>query len=244
MLGNRVTQGDDGTFSIEKLVIGSDMESFKFSKTEGIPCLFISNKQKYPFFYEEHTMQEFLDIIFELSAAGMIPFGNLIDKMRLDIEDKVLNVFIGPKKYVIKYNKLYIFSDEELDGLPAPIEKNCTYRVLDWLNLGVKAGYYEDIRTPDNFVNLLHFYPSKRNHKNGFCDAVAISLMTEEQLSDINWSDSYSRLKTKKLMKEAGIVGTKMGGNRHRPLEATLLKREVIPIFKNKYQELEGIEFL
>ncbi len=244
MLGTLVTQDEEGFFNFDSLVIGIDMESLSFAKNNGIPCLFISNDHRYPYFYDSYSMRDYLDLIFDLSSKGMIPFGNLIDNMRLEIEEKKLNIFIGPKKYIIKYNKLFIFCDKGIDGLPQPEEVNYKYRVLDWLDLVIKEGMYDDIKTDSDFVKIVHFYQSKRNKKEGFCDAVAISYMNEKELKDLEWSDTYVRLKTKKLFKEAGIVGTKMGSGRYRPSEVKLSHREIIPLLKNKYLNIEGIEFL
>ena len=90
--------------------------------------------------------------------------------------------------YICNYNPCQPFLDT-----------NKLQKVIDWFN--VKSGMnhqIDKINTESDFVKEILFYPSIRmsgvdkNKK----DLVAISFMKEKQLHDVEYSDSYVRLKT------------------------------------------------
>jgi len=113
--------------------------------------------------------------------------------------------------------------------------------VYDWFN--VKSGgqhNFEKLKDPENFfVQFLRFHPSLRKNVRKIKDVVAISSMTEKELPDINYSEGLARLKTLKMMKEAGIKGksngiSKRGYKLHYAIKIEHSHREVIPKIKYK----------
>jgi len=93
------------------------------------------------------------------------------------------------------------------------------------------------IKSTTDFVNCILFYPSKRldGHHPNKKDAAAISYIEENKLNDIEWSDSYARLKAISMMKEAGIKVP--------AYKIETSHREIIPLGKYIYPEVDSVEF-
>jgi hypothetical protein len=117
------------------------------------------------------------------------------------------------------------------------------YRTLDWFD--VRSGMKHDynyLLDDSEFCKKIHFYLSWRIDGNyDRKDLVCESYLTEEQLNDVNYSDSISRLKVLNMMKEAGIRGTGNGVGRWLPIKLELWKREIYPINKFDYIEKNNI---
>lgn len=153
-------------------------------------------------------------IYFILSIQGNILFSDKVDSLRL--EGSSISVFSKrARKYQLEFEKIFIFDDHKLTGFPnecqAPPEK--VYEVRDWLS--VRSGMKHDhdaLYSGDSFVKEVIFYYTDRvdgDHK--LKDAVAISYLTDEQMSEYEYSDINARFKTVHLMKKAGIRGTRNG---------------------------------
>lgn len=241
MQTGRIEISDGGELFTDELVVGCTMESMLFADEYNIPVVY--NHLNSPHFFEEASLQEYAELCFYLSVQGLTPFGDMPERLRLDTEDDCLSVFCGPKSYKVYYNKAYVFSDEELSGLPEPSVKNKSYKVLDWLDVTCESGAFDTIHSDSEFVSSVHFYPSLRTPLRGYSDAVAVSYMNKKQLSNPDWSDSYVRLKAVNLMSSAGIRGSSNGPDRHRRLEVSHSHREIIPINKNIYPEIPNVEF-
>lgn len=238
---NRVLIDDAGLMYAECAVVGCNYEALKFAEDNNLPIVYCEHEP--PHFFDEESVEQFSELCFYLSLQGLVPFGEMIDSMRIHPEDFTLELTMGVKKYTMLYEKLYIFSDKNLKGLPTPTKKNTNFKVLDWLDVTSCSGNFNTIKTEDDFVNSIHFYPSFRTSRDGFSDAVSVSYMTEDDLGDDSKCDTYARLKSINLMSSAGITGTKMGSGRFRPLQVSHSHREVIPLEQNEYEELPGLEF-
>ena len=75
--------------------------------------------------------------------------------------------------------------------------------------------------------------------------------MTEEQLQDYEYSDTYAKFKVLNIMKDAGIRGARNGRdmldktkNKYYALKIECAKREVISLQKTLYEDTENIEFV
>ena len=232
---------DEGQLFADEIVVGCNIASLRFAEENNIPVVYTG--QDFPNFFEKDSIEDFTELCFHLSLLGLLPFGDLPDSMRIDVDLQVLSVFCGSKRYNVFYEKIFIFSDKGIQGLPEPTKKNKKFKVLDWLDLSSSTEEGEAIYSDSDFVKNIYFYPSLRNSRKGFADAVAVSFLSEEELNDPNMCDSYARLKSINLMSSAGILGTKMGSGRHRPLKVSHSHREIIPVDKNEYEELPNIEF-
>ena len=159
-------------------------------------------------------------LFFILSLSGQLPFGNKVKSVR--IEDKLK--IVTRKTFELDFDKVRIFDDRKIQGIQRISQKvkgeGGSYIVYDWIN--VHSGATHDLHFIDDVagsvIKEIIFYPSDRidgNHNKK--DIVCVSEMTEEQLNDYRFSDTYVRFKVEKLMKEAGIRGTRNGRDQLNP---------------------------
>jgi hypothetical protein len=196
---------------------------------------------------------------FVLSLSGNMPFAGNVNAIRVNPEEKTIRV-IGPGTVTeVSYERLRIFDDTDLHGLGdlrkvettnfLPPEK---IKILDWFN--VRSGCrheYDHLSVGDNLVNEIYFYPSERvdgNHD--LKDLVAVSYLTREQMNEVEYSDTYTRLKVQGVMKECGIRGTRNGRDSKNPerykyyaVRIESATRDSFPSGKNKYHDADDIVF-
>jgi hypothetical protein len=112
-----------------------------------------------------------------------------------------------------EYDKIYVFDDLNLYGIPnnLSLKEDPILEIRDWFDVKSGMKHAHSLLTTDSeFVNKIIFYQSDRidgNHD--LKDAVAISYLTKEQLNDFEFSDINARFKTKHVMKQSGIKGTR-----------------------------------
>ena len=194
-------------------------------------------------------------LLFILSLAGLNPLSDKVISIRL-ARDNALRVVTERSQIVFRYKKLFVFDDTNIHGLPDKLEviNEGLHRVFDWIVMRSCTTHpYEYFETSDDFVNEIFFYPSERF--DGFHptkkDAVVVSYLTEGQLQDSNYSDTYVRFKVLEIMKNAGIRGARNGRDmldktkyKYYALKIKPEKREVLSLQKTLYEDTNNIEFL
>jgi len=251
-------------YQYDTIVIGGGLNAKVYAYFNKCPCIYGGNASPFrfdllenglPLFETKNKLQAFEKINFILGLAGGLPVGD--KAASINIRDNILKVITRDSRLVkFKFNKLVIFDDQGIFGLP-PIkeQKNGKSRILDWFN--VRSGMeheHNSFETADDFVKKIIFYPSDRfgNQKSGRVrkDLVSISYLDENQINDFEYSSTMARFKILQLMKDAGIKGARNGRDTYNPeiyryyspkIEAT--QREIIPDVTNYYEEDERFEF-
>ena len=230
---------------ISNLVIGGNLAALEYAFREGFPIFY--DKLETPFHLEQ-TKEGIAkkDVIenysFLLSMAGL----NLSSTMTAEyrIEDNVLTIS-GKKPWKIsyRYDKIFDFRTKEDDRL---------YKVVDYINVR-SCGKHDirELRTKDDFVKEIYFYPSQRmnsskkfslfthNYETITKDAMIVSYLTREQIEDEEYSQIYSRLRLKELMKEAGIKGKRCGTRPDGKIKRNAIKLEFDKRVVNELEEVE-----
>ena len=196
---------------------------------------------------------------FVMSLAGNLPFANKAKAIRVDPEEKTISVVGSGTSTKVSYVNLRIFDDTGLHGLDDLQKLEATeflppkkIQTLDWFN--VRSGcrhQYDHLYIGDDLVNEIYFYPSERvDGKHDLKDLVAISYLTREQLNNVEYSDTYARLKVQGIMKEHGIRGTRNGRDsknpkkyKHYAVRIESAARDVFPAEKNRYRNCNDIIF-
>ena len=197
-------------------------------------------------------------IIALLSLSGLVPFSHL--SKALTVKDKSLKVITqGNKVFNVGYESLIVFDDKGVSGLPSIVRENKEQprQVIDWFEVN-KGGIHDVdyIQTDDEFVKEIFFYPSQRaTNSPDKKDLLAVSYLTHQQATrDYQYSDTYSRFKVLKCIKEAGIRGSKNGKNPNYPDRSTepfkwlsprikLMKREIMSPSMARYKNTKNIKF-
>ena len=192
-----------------------------------------------------------------LSLSGLVPVGDKAESIRLD-EDLIKISTSNARLIRIEYDKLFIFEEEQIDNLPAPMQQGTKqYQIIDWFN--VRSGMcheHDKMESESDFVKVVYFYPSDRidgNHNKK--DLAAISYVTEEQIDMFEYSPTYVRFKVEKMMKEMGIRGTRNGKNplypdksdqpyKYRSLKIESDRREIVCLRREKHPDTDKHKFM
>ena len=176
-------------------------------------------------------------------------FGDRIDIIRID--ETQLTIATKELKVIkIGFNKLIVFNDQSVNGLPMPVKECDKYAVLDWMiTKSCTSHDFEHISTEDELVKNIYFYPTDRmdGDHGRIKDLVSVSYLTKEQIKDFNYSDTYARFKTEKILKENGLTGAKTGFQRNKQITYALRlevkKRELRKLNMHTYKDTENIKF-
>ena len=186
--------------------------------------------------------------------TGQLPLADNVSKLRIN-EGNTISCFTNNLKIVeVSFSDAYIVDDNDVSGLPAPVKTaKKEFLVLDWVSvIRGKSHPYDYIDDESsNFVNKLVFYPSLRimGKRKTAKDACSISTLTDKQLRDNDYSETYVFLKARDMMKHAGIKGSKNGTQAYNGKPAYLsLKlevsgRDVFPLHKNTYENTGSLHF-
>ena len=235
----------DYELTFDKVVVGGSLSALKFALTEQLPIIIYKTKSPHRF-TEGYVLGEYERLCFSLSVAGLVPFSNKVESIRYQDEGPLRVTIKNSFLFKIHFSKLLIFDVEGVEGLPMAEGKTSElYEVVDWFD--VRSGMtheHDRIDSTSDFVKCIHFYPTERldGHHPDKKDAAAISYMTEEQLGEFGWSETYARLKVMEMMKEAGIKGQSCGSSNY-ALRVESSFREVFPLGKNIYKSNERLEF-
>ena len=228
----------------DTVVVGNNLAALKYAFVNQTPII-VYKAQPPHRFSEEYVEGEYGRLCFSLSLAGLLPLADKVESIRYQESGPLKVTTKNSFLITIHFDKLLVFSDDGMQGLPAPVGKtNNIYEVIDWIN--VRSGMsheHERLESKSDFVRWVHFYPTDRldGHHPNKKDAAAVSYMTEEQLEDPEWSDTYVRFKVLDMMRGAGIRGQSCGASNYALRIETAL-REVFPVGKNIYSDTQNVE--
>tara|TARA_R110002074_G_scaffold126779_1_gene265359 strand:- start:918 stop:1826 length:909 start_codon:yes stop_codon:yes gene_type:complete len=179
-------------------------------------------------------------LVFVMSMSGQCALANKTSSIK--IGDNIMKVITENSK-IAKYsfNKLRIFDDKKIHGLPTPAEIYKKYKIVDWID--VKSGMlhpYDYLETEGEFVKEIYFYPSLRiSGMSDKKDLVAISYISEDELHNFDKSSTAVKFKVLNIMKEAGVRGARNGRDTQNPERYKYYAVKVEP----KKREIKRVSF-
>ncbi len=234
-------------FYFDELVLGGSLTALLYAYKKNLPILI--DVAHVPFVLDEvpshwdlsfigfakkgqHKKSQVWDrLSFLLAMSGLVLFPNNIESFR--IEDDFINIIgLDNKKMIVNYNKLIEFDRDSKDYL----------MVYDWFAVHSGSRHdWEVIPNPDeDLCHLLLFHRSTRPRtRSDVKDVCAVSRVSRESLNNIEWSPTYTRIKTLQMMKGVGIRGRANGYNRkgkvlHYAISIEHMYREVFEEQNNK----------
>ena len=229
----------------EEIIVGATLPALLYAYYTGSPVVYISPRIPFRFDYfdayfdldkivDQPDPKQFVTLdrkklvgysrrnlweklFFMLSISGQIPFADKIKAIRIEERLKL----ITRKTNELDFNKVRIFDDKEVQGIQKKEDgADGSYDVYDWISVHSGANHSLDFidDIAGSAIEEIIFYPSDRidgNHNKK--DIVCVSKMTEDQLNDYRFSDTYIRFEVEKLMKQAGIRGTRNGRDQLNP---------------------------
>lgn len=190
-------------------------------------------------------------LFFLLSLSGKVLFGDKTRSVR--IEDEYVQVSCdGCRSRKVYYDEIVVFSDENVIGLDTFKKtvkgKNIVY---DWVNILSGGSHdYDILNYDDDFVKTVHFYPSERNDNKRYKDLISVSYLSDEELADFSYSDTYVKFKLLEQFKALGIRGARNGRDQRNPekykyyaVKLEPADRVVIKRGHNIYEDVGKVSF-
>ena len=211
------TEPAPADFVCAQVVLGAELAAVDFALDNS--ALLIKTREPHYHSYQSEEA-EWAEKIYKLGMQGLVPFGDKLVKIR--VEDDILRVICDNNTYSIRYEKLRVFDDENVEGFSLD-RQTCLYRVVDFFDCrGLFDLDFDEIQTEDNFVNKIKLFKTPRiDGNNRYMDLLCESFLTEEQLNNFDYSDTMVRLKTEHMLQEKGI----------KKLNMKLWKRSIYPIY-------------
>ena len=152
-----------------------------------------------------------------------MPFTNNSNIIRVFPEKKILKIFSDFNVYTVRYQKLHLYDDENVEGVSLS-RKLLHYRVIDWFDCqGLHSLDFDSITTDDNFVNKIKLFKTRRiDGDQKYLDLLCESFLSNKQLKNFDYSDTMARLKVSDLLKKHGVVKPRM----------SFWKRDIYPVYK------------
>ena len=234
----------------KEIIIGSSLEAFIYAFKKGIPIFFANPTPPHRFDYFDEVVdlspvniensstqlntpngiiekgqQKLMlweRLNFLLNLSGLSPLNGHASNLRFEQENtlKAYNDF--SKIATINFEKAWLFEDRQEDK----------FAVLDWIAVHSGGKHTVDlITTKDDFVREIWFYESNRVYSK-IRDICVISYLNNEQMLQFDYSDTYARFKTEKIMKSCGFRGASngidkiTGKTKHYALKMSNMKRE------------------
>ena len=217
---------DEQVLLIERLY-PFELETFEY--TEEIKFLGYDNKRKV---YKSEMWDR---LTFLMSMTGQIIMPNIVVTNRMD-KNRVTLITEHNKRISVTFDEGVAFEEVDYDNVS----------VYDWFH--VRSGnnhQYNIIEDSQyDFVHTLHFYRPNRVGSNSMKkDVCAVSNMPKKELLSPHCTEGMARLKTLKMMKNAGIRGQSNGyrpdgSHAHYAINIEHAYRETI----NDYKPLHRLE--
>ena len=249
-----MTQFSKFVYNKDAIVIGGDLRALMYAYSNELPVIF--TKPKPPFRFSplqegfeslgrgtSTQLQAWERLVFILGLAGQLPVSDMVDTLRIE-EDVLKVVTKGSRMAKFKFNKLIIFDDERIFGLPEVCEEHINpNRVVDWY--AVRSGCRHDVDTlssKEAFLREVIFYPSDRfDGTTTLKDAVSVSYLTDKELGSFEFSETYARFKLTHMMKEAGIRGARNGRIKEKPGKYRYYALKVEHINREIHQDVRRV---
>ena len=231
-------------YKFDKLIIGGSLESLLYSFINSEKILMLN--PLYPFEMSKIDYSDSLRLVgydnnrqiakselwdrltFILSLTGLVVFPSIISNHR-ENENEFVIITDNNKRITLSAEETVVFDTISLDKV----------FMYDWFN--VRSGNnhdYEVLTDDDEFINKIHFYKSKRIGRNKrMKDLVAESYIDRSRTQSPDYGEGIARLKTLKMMKEAGIRGqsngySKLGKQQHYAIKIEHTHREIYDDYK------------
>ena len=262
----------DHEYYFEEVVLGNTLAAVTYSSAKDIPLVYFKSNPPHQFesfatgldlslYGIANTKNELImpsgvltegknklevwnKTIFKQALKGLVLFPFSKDSVRIKDETN-LNIIQGNSRVNIKFETLRVFDGSSVGGLQ--VEYEDLFEVIDWINIGSGAKQKKQvdiIKTKNNFVNEVRFYPSERTGNSTYKDCAAISYLEPEQLLEVEYTDTFAKFEVRRLMKEAGLKGTANGfydqypdKERHYDIRLDPVKREINKPIKKCYTE-------
>tara|TARA_Y100000593_G_C4292020_1_gene328732 strand:- start:484 stop:1377 length:894 start_codon:yes stop_codon:yes gene_type:complete len=139
-------------------------------------------------------------ILFILSLAGLVPFSNKIQTIRVEKENLIKLVTEGARLIKIKYKKLRVFNPKIIKGLENFKTQERKSLVHDIFTVKCEQHDYDFVEATGDFLKKAFFRDS--THRKDVKNIVTLSFLTKKQLNEFDYSIVPAKYKLKKILEE------------------------------------------
>ena len=219
------------------ITIGGSLEALQWAYQRGTRL--IINKPSFPPSYEPPDKKLVWGLLYyKLMMDGKIIGGDYVNAVRIDKDE----IIVACKNNIINkttYDKVTLFDDENIIGLPDQKEEIDQFTVIDTM-MSVSFVFKDtafSLKTDDDLVSEIHIH---KDYINSPAKIAVVSSLNKKQLHDFNFSDTMAKFKTETVLKGAGFTGNFMKRD-----EIVLeVQERIIKPKMNIYEEAEKIEFI
>ena len=244
----------------DEIVVGSSLRALLFAALNDFPVFFTTPEKPFEFDYfdpsidlsswglhnqpqlwttpdgERTTGQSKIalweHLLFILGLKGLAPFSDFCSSLRID--DNTLTGFSDYAKLrSVDFGVCHYFDEHATYNLLPCENTPKTYNVYDRFAF-IRGGkhHIDFIGSNDHFCNEIWFYPSPRQDGETLIkDACVLSILSDDQIDDFDFSETIVKLTTLRKMKDLGLRGPKNGkqadgSQRYRSFKIEALNRD------------------
>ena len=225
---------------IYNIAIGSSLKALQFAYQNNTKL--VLNNLQFPDVFETSHIKSTWGLLYtKLMLDGNIIGGDTVKNIR--ITDTYLQIVCDYNVVnQVEYNKLHIFSDKNIIGLPDIIEEVDQHKVIDILRVKslIVPCEHKVMKNDDSLVRELHVIKDGPSIPT---EVYSISFLAKEQLLDFNFSDTMVKFKSEHMLEESGFLGKVLNTNSRAPIELETVER-IIHKEMDRYKETENIKFI
>ena len=192
------------------VTIGNTIDAVQFA-TKNKTCLLLNNFPvvgSYELLSGSKISREeaWAEAVYQAYNMSLVPFSDKIKSIR--ISDDSIQVFTKTeKKYTIYYESINLFSLNNISGLESDFDKVfCYNKVIDWFD--VRSGGEDRLSFDiprDSVIQSIKSYPSSRRDGQIHYDLYSISHLSDSQIINYEYSDTYIRFMIQRYVKDKEI---------------------------------------
>lgn len=186
----------------DELVIGADLSALLYCYIKKVPHIFTRYIRPHKYNLDrdyEKDVQSYDYSFYNLALNGLSPLCDKVQTIRLEDENSLSVATNDNFLAKINFNKLVISDDFKLEGLPQKIGKtNVDNYVIDLYGMDERK-VLPDIIDRDERIIKKVFYHKSVIRKLRQRSITVISVMSDEELKQIEFSENYIRLRLLRL---------------------------------------------
>ena len=254
---------DNHRYRWKEVVIGNSLASLAYAKIND--CKLIVNGLQDTFQFELFKDKETLralnhdvmiankktlmdQLLFDMCLSGNAPINRKVQAIRIEPENNSLRVIVADTtKIKIDYESLRIFDDSLVSGLPFEIRQRTDINIVyDWFSSNInKDVHFLELYDEESVLAKRTIIRKKPRNL-----VIAQSFLSDKQLKKFDFSDTMTRFRLEKILKQNNIKGPKNGFYRnkptvarYRPIKLDFIKREVHPQKTKEFVKFGNITF-
>jgi len=218
---------------------GSSLAALQFAHQNNTKI--VINEPSFPLEFEDKSTHHAWALLYtKLMLDGKTIGGDSVEHSRIN-DDYLFVVCKSNVVNKVEFDKLFIFCDKKISGLPETIRENDIYKIIDFMApISLTVDKQKNIiKTADLFVSEINIL---KKYRTAPIQIYVISTLTKKQLNEFDYSDTMAKFKSESLLEEYGFKGTSIGG-RKPPITLEVQHRQV-----NKqmdfYEDTDKIKFI